>query len=195
MLWKHLEAGLNMIETYINCIGTVNLFTNGILLPSLCEAIITSCSKIKIFLSGYEYNVGSESIKNFTDKYPDLITFLPKDKFVLLPAKREVYETPCECFCPGPMLFGDKMFLFCGPPVFGAAFNLNIDIISRFELYTEVKQGWFDEYLERGLHLDNKNNYRPVVSMDLCSCCWGNSYNHLSEDRKVIHSLNGGNWC
>jgi hypothetical protein len=186
LLWRHFEEGFKMLNNSPS-IGGIHLTTNGIKLNRLNEECVNYCTSI--FISDYG-GKNSCKIADFAQKYPAKVYIYKPEIFRRLPKEGETAQIPCRCLCHGPMLFGDKIFLFCGPPVFGVAALANKDIFEAVALYTDICINWFDKYLERGIHHWDKNKL-PQVAIGLCKYCWSNANFNLES---YTHCANGGNW-
>ena len=179
LLWKYLNEGLRLFKASNN-IKKIHIYTNGLALNKL-EDKTWDCIDC-LFVSVYDKKQ-IKLIKSHYKKHLSKIEFLLQKKFTIrMKDKSEAAPIPCKCMCSGPMLLGDKVFLYCGPPVFDAA-----EIIS--------KNIWEIKYL----HTDVKNNYLisldPHLSgnMELCRYCFANN-NYLEKTKKVPHISTGGGW-
>lgn len=192
LLWKYFAEGVSLIKSYNELYGEFGIVTNGMLLPAMDDAIFKMIDYI--LLSDYGDNSKSEGIRRLIDKHPQKITRLDKENFTSLPSAMDEFPIPCKCYCAGPMLFGDNIFLHCGPPVFGAALLMGVDVRERYELYTPVAPGWFDKYINENAPVDGIYGGKPRdASLDLCRRCWANSHNfHMGKE--VVHSSEGGDW-
>ncbi|MDD2463082.1 MAG: hypothetical protein PHI97_03730 [Desulfobulbus sp.] len=177
LFWKFLNEGLQLLRNS-SCIGTVFVATNGLLLNLISEKSWGCIDEMRVSI--YDNTINNEMISGFASKYPDIIKIEKQSEFRKLPASGDFGEIPCKCICNGPMLFGDKILLYCGPPVFGttAYRNNREDCLS--SISTPVATGWYDKYQA------NKEG-----NLNFCYDCWANS--NLKLDR-VNHLATHGGW-
>jgi len=128
LLWEHLLPGLRLIRAS-DISDSVIVATNGIALPAR-GGLIRRFAKIRF---------GGEK-------------YVP---FMLLPDGAEG-TTPCRCRCGGPMLFGDRIYPYCGPPVFATGLE---------PVSVPVASGYMDGAPRSG------NDPREL---EACRTCWGN---------------------
>ena len=179
LLWKHLNEGIRFFKASAN-IKEIEITTNGLALTNLKDVTWDCIDRIMISV----YNKKQENlIKSNFEKNLYKIKVLPQKRFVsLLKDKSDAAPIPCKCICDGPMLIGNKIFLYCGPPVFDAAEIINKNIWELKHLYTDVKKDYLT-FLDPHL----KGN------MELCRYCFSNA-NYLAKGIKVKHSSTGGGW-
>jgi hypothetical protein len=78
------------------------------------------------------------------------------------------------------MLFGDHIFFYCGPPVFGAAEILKIDLYEQTDIYTKI-----------GINFLKRYDPQKTGNLELCRFCWANSN---FEKEKYSNDPMGGKW-
>jgi len=180
LLWKHFNEALPLLGRSPS-IGTIVVTTNGLGIKRIDEKAWEYIDSLNI--SFYDAQPNSLFDEQVIAKYGHKIKVEHMTTFYeRLKNKDETFSTPCDCMCTGPMLLGDDVFLYCGPPVFDAAELQGKDIWELKDL--RVKIG--PDYL-------SKINPTSKGNMDICSQCWANS-NYLDENRLVKQSITGGGW-
>ena len=176
LLWPHLKEGLEMVRQS-GVIGHVFMATNGAAANKVDASTWDLIDECRISL------YGDNKIKNHANYlkkvYPEKITVDEPENFAALPKAGESRPIPCDCRCRGPMFYGDKIFLYCGPPIFGAADAMGLDAEKDNDLWVPVQKNYMD------LAKPNK-----IGNLKYCSTCWGNSA-YLDM---VKVSTDGGNW-
>ena len=133
-------------------------------------------------ISLYQGNKKVEAIRETVARHERKLFIVPMDDFVDAPKKAAgPAPVPCPCLCAGPMLVGDKLYLYCGPPVFGAGKLLKRDPATDLSLWTRVGPN----YLDRA---------RPLTGrLEYCGWCWANGH-HQRRARRLGQQTAGGNW-
>ena len=179
LLWKHLGPGLAEIKNS-GAVCWTWLTSNGLLLHRLGaeELALIDCMDISL----YQGNKKLEAIREVVAGHEQKLFIVPMDDFVDTPKKLAgPAPVPCPCLCAGPMLVGDKLYLYCGPPVFGAGKLLKRDPATDLSLWTRVGPN----SLERA---------RPLTGrLDYCGWCWANGH-HQQRARRLGQQTAGGNW-
>lgn len=89
---------------------------------------------------------------------------MPRTRFRTKPKRRYNQAVPGDCFCSGPMFVKDKVFLYCGPPVFGAGKLSNVDVLKSKDLAVNLEINYLNNF-------DEKN----IGNLEFCSYCWANN--------------------
>ena len=173
-LWKYLNEGMKLLHDS-RIAKSIVLETNGQSLNRINNKTWKYLSKV--IISDYPSN---ESINLRQQRFKEKIDFINRDLFRVLPNKKHEDTIPCFCICPGPMFVKDKVFLYCGPPVFNAADIMRVGVSDQNELYAKVELNYMDK-------LDEKK----IGNLQLCEYCWANSniklpsYEH--KKKKIIN--------
>ncbi|MEO5348230.1 MAG: radical SAM protein [Magnetococcus sp. YQC-3] len=179
-LWKHFDEGMALLRQSKH-IGHITVQTNGMMFDRIKDSTF-DCIDL-FYVSLYDKNnkiVLKDSVAHHMHKIDAHYT----DTFRLRVQPDEVpMDIPCACQCFGPAIFGDHVFLYCGPVVFDAAAMLGKNVYDMKELYVELG----DDYLS-SVDLTKKGN------MELCRYCWGNNRRLDEEKKRVVQSVKGGNW-
>jgi uncharacterized Fe-S cluster-containing radical SAM superfamily enzyme len=124
LLWDHFEEGIKVLKNS-GVIGKIIVTTNGLLLDKIYDETMSSIDMLSVSVyPGYQnYALLNEK----KAKYKEKIEINLVSKFIAKPV-RKYSLMPGICSCPGPMFIKDKIFLYCGPPVFDAANLKGVDI-------------------------------------------------------------------
>jgi|GEM_PF-3167029 len=160
-LWKHLNEGLQMLGRS-KAVGWISSVTNGQLLDRITDETMESIDRL--FVSVYENYNRYELLEDMLRRYPSKMK-INDGKFFWEHAASptETAPIPARCSCSGPMLFDDKIFPYCGPPVFGAAKAKGVDVYDLPNMWVPI-----------GMNYMEKFNAKRVGSMDICRHCWAN---------------------
>ncbi|MBI3556006.1 MAG: radical SAM protein [Deltaproteobacteria bacterium] len=178
LLWRHLNEGLRRLRASA-AIGKIEIITNGTYLKRI-EETAWDCIDI-IDVNIYEDRTKIPLLER-------LQAFFGAEK--IRPRAAETFKRvrdenfqpatiPGKCRCSGPMLYGDKVFLFCGPPVFGAALRATKDLLADRSLWVEVGPNYLEGYDEK-----------IAGTLDLCRFCWANE--NMDEVLEPHTSIGGG---
>ena len=125
LLWQSLNEALTLFRQS-NAIERIELYTNGKELHRIEDRSWDCIDYMNI--SVYEPNqklVLKKSLRHHSHK----IEALQKNSFFpRIRSKNNVYAVPCQCESDGPMLLGDIVFPYCGPPLFDVAALLELDL-------------------------------------------------------------------
>lgn len=160
-LWKHLNEGLLRLKRS-RSIGWVTMVTNGLLLDRISEEAMGCLDRL--FISVYSNYNREDLLKGFCAKYGSRISLWDGTNFwehTASPSHTVPATGGCTCF--GPMLYDDRIFPYCGPPVFGAAKAKGVDPLTVPHLSVPLGRNYMDGY-----------NARLVGRMDICRYCWSN---------------------
>jgi hypothetical protein len=160
-LWKHLNEGLLMLRRS-KAIGWVTMVTNGLLLDRISDDAMACLDRL--FISVYSNYNRPDLLAEFRSKHGDRVSLWDGTFFWEHTGdpKKTVPATG-GCNCVGPMLYDDKVFPYCGPPVFGAARAKGVDVMGVPNLWVPVGPDYLARY-----------NERLVGRMDICRSCWAN---------------------
>lgn len=202
LLWKSLNEGLHLFKASNN-INRIEIVSNGKALNRIHVGTWHCVDRISVSLYDDEQKsmldmhtqehmkdiarfYGMNDSLNIQDRFQrDLNKIHVNDKRKFWPrhaGERDASIIPCICSCAGPMLLGNKVFLYCGPPVFSAAAIIDVDIWESDELYVGLKRDYLDAF-RQGLR----------GNMDLCRYCWAN-HNYQARSKVVSHVPSGGKW-
>ncbi|HVU24534.1 MAG TPA: radical SAM protein [Opitutus sp.] len=160
-LWRDLNAGLKRLKQS-RAIGWVSMVTNGLLLDRITEDAMACLDRL--FISVYSNYNRHELIKGFIAKHHEKVRLWDGTNFWEHTADpAQTVPATGGCNCSGPMLYDDKVFLYCGPPVFGAARAKGVDPLSLPKTWTPVGPNYLAGY-----------NEKLVGRMDICRYCWAN---------------------
>lgn len=160
-LWKHLNAGLPLLKRS-RAIGWISMVTNGLLLDRISEEAMGCLDRL--FISVYANYNRPELLEDFRRRHAGKVRLWDGTYFWDHTSGAQT-EAPLTggCNCAGPMLYDDKVFLYCGPPVFGAAKARGVDILQAPRLWVPLGMNYLASHQER-----------LVGRMDLCRSCWAN---------------------
>ena len=171
-LWKHLNEGIKILYES-DVIGDIYISTNGVSLDRIKEETFKYIDKIRI--SVYPDAKENDIIGYLQQRFPEKIELEVMNRFTSLPNREYPNSIPCRCSCPIPFFIEDKIF-YCGGSVFDAAKLKGVDIFGCHEVYTELKENYFDNI--------------SVGNFDLCKYCVLNS-NIGKQLKSYPHKLFG----
>ena len=178
-LWKHFDESMALIHKS-KVINHIKIVTNGKGMDRIADVTWNYMDAVELSLYDPEQTV---ELKSSLSNHKKKIDVKLKTAFWSRAKPEDVpIEIPCQCLCDGPMLLGDVVFLYCGPPVFDAAKLLGINIWDRKELYVKV-----------GNHYLASMNDSMKGNMDICRYCWGNSH-YLKKANLVKINTGDGGW-
>lgn len=178
LLWKHFDEGVRLIARS-GLVDRILITTNGLLLTRIAEKTWTCIDEVHVSL--YPAFDRHDELRACKDRYPDKVRIVPTDTFLIGPLGRhDEGSIPCVCACEGPMLVGDRVFLYCGPPVFGAGTLLGRDVMADGDLSVPVGPGYMDARVSG-----------RVGTMDYCKLCWANA---RPRRYTIPHTATGGGW-
>jgi hypothetical protein len=160
-LWRDMNEGLKMLKRS-KAIGWVTMVTNGLLLDRIRDDAMACLDRL--FVSVYANYNRAEFLQGFRAKWKEKVSLWDGTYFWEHSADpRQSVPATGGCNCGGPMLYDDKIFPYCGPPVFGAAKNKGVDAMSIPNLWVPLGPNYLARY-----------NPRLVGRMDICRTCWAN---------------------
>lgn len=160
-LWRHLNEGLKMIKKS-RAIGWVTMVTNGLLLDRISDEAMGCLDRL--FVSVYSNYNKHEVMRDFLKRHHERVMLWDGTNFWEHSADpARTAPATGGCTCVGPMLFDDRIFPYCGPPVFGAAKAKGVDIDTIPHLSVPLGPNYMSAY-----------NARLVGRMDICRYCWAN---------------------
>jgi hypothetical protein len=176
LLWKYLNEGLALLSKS-DVIGSIFISTNGLAIDRIKEDSWNYINKMRI--NAYGNLKQTDTLKYLIKKYSHIITYKEYKCFHEIAASlHQSASIPCECSCKGPMLLGNDVFLFCGPPVFGSAAIQGIDIYDYPEIYNRVCLNYLDRY-----------NESLIGNIEFCRHCQANK--NIKREKKK-HDFRGG---
>jgi hypothetical protein len=160
-LWRDMNEGLRMLKRS-KAIGWVTMVTNGLLLDRIQDDSMACLDRL--FVSVYANYNRAETLAAFRAKWGRKVSLWDGTYFWEHAADPKA-SAPATggCNCVGPMLYDDKIFPYCGPPVFGAAKNKGVDVMSIPNLWVPLGLNYMASY-----------NAKLVGRMDICRTCWAN---------------------
>lgn len=162
LLWDHFDQGINLLKK--SGIGEkIVVTTNGLLLDKIKDQTWEDIDLLDV--SVYPNYPKHDLLKEKKEKYKDKINITLYDAFRAKPTRGYRNKIPCRCVCYGPMFVKDKVFLYCGPPVFDAARLSNIDIFEYRDLYVEIKPDYLESFDET-----------KMGNIELCNYCGANDH-------------------
>ncbi len=179
LLWKHLGPGLVEIKRSGAACWTW-ITSNGLLLHRLAADDLALIDSMDISL--YQGNKKLDAIRSIAAQNEQKLFIVPMDDFVDVPKKiTGPAPVPCPCQCSGPMLVGDKVYLYCGPPVFGAGKLMKRAPETDLSLWSKVAPNYLDRARDR------------IGRLEYCRWCWANGHHH-QRARRLSQKTVGGNW-
>ena len=179
LLWRHFNDGVILMKQS-GIIETIFVATNGIRLDSIDDDTWDCIDEMRV--SVYSAFNRQEKLQKIVDKYPQKVRINMVETFRRLPLEGEEASIPCQCHCDGPMLIGNRVFSYCGPPVFGAAKLFGQDVFADPELSVIVGPNWLDSYASQ-----------KAGNLEYCKRCWANS-NFAPTLNTTSHQVDGGRW-
>jgi hypothetical protein len=160
-LWKELNAGLQRLKRS-KAIGWISMVTNGLLLDRISEDAMTCVDRL--FVSVYANYNRHAVMEQFLKRHSAKVRLWDGTNFWEHTANpAETAPATGGCTCAGPMLYNDRIFPYCGPPVFGAAKAKGVDVMSIPHMSVPLGLDYLASY-----------NARLLGRMDVCRYCWAN---------------------
>jgi organic radical activating enzyme len=160
LLWDHFDEGIELLKQ--SGIGEkIVVTTNGLLMNKIKDRTWENIDLVEVSI--YPKYPKHDMLNEKKEIYKDKIRVYPYAAFRAKPILKYHDKIPCNCLCYGPMFVKEKIFLYCGPPVFDAAKLDNADISKYSDLYVEVKPNY----------LENYDKTKPG-NMELCNYCFAN---------------------
>ncbi|MFC1841326.1 hypothetical protein ACFL1N_17295, partial [Thermodesulfobacteriota bacterium] len=153
-LWKNFNEGIKILHKS-NVIGKIIVTSNGKSLDRIHNETWNYIDYINV--SCYP-----DVELNFK-KYKSMINILEQGEFKRIPQRRYENTIPCQCACYGPMFLKDKIFFYCGPPVFDAANLMGVNINKDTDLFVPLELNYLDKF--------KKEN---IGNLKYCEYCWAN---------------------
>lgn len=177
LLWHHFNEGVQMLKAS-GVVGTVFVATNGLLLHKISEEAWACIDEMRVSVYGPfdRFDILDEA----KARYPDKVHVNKAEEFRILPPPGAEAPIPCACWCDGPMLLGDRLFLYCGPPVFAAAKDMGRDAMEDPELSVTVGPNYLDAV-----------DPTKFGNLEYCKRCWANGNFQLET---APQKTTGGNW-
>jgi hypothetical protein len=160
-LWKELNAGLRMLKRS-RAIGWISMVTNGLLLDRLAEDSMACIDRL--FISVYSNYNRQEMLQGFVKQHAKKVRLWDGTNFWEHTADpTKTAPATGGCTCSGPMLYDDRIFPYCGPPVFGAAKAKGVEVLKIPHMSVPLGPDYMAAY-----------NARLMGRMDICRYCWAN---------------------
>ncbi|MBF0181888.1 MAG: radical SAM protein, partial [Magnetococcales bacterium] len=179
LLWKHFNEAIPLLKAS-PAIESIIVNTTGKEMDRVADAVWGCIDRVE--LSIYDPEGEADLVRRLSAKYHNRLNVLPMNLFWERVRKTEVADTPCWCACAGPMLFGDRIYFYCGPPVFDAAALAGTDIDALDYLYAPIEA-----------HYLSRRDPSLVGNLALCRHCWANG-NRYAQARRVRQVTTGGGW-
>jgi hypothetical protein len=164
-LWKHLNEGLLRLKRS-RAIGWITMVTNGLLLDRISDDAMACLDRL--FISIYANYHCHETLERFRAKHGDRVRLWDGTYFwEHTGGTQQTAPATGGCNCVGPMLYDDRIFPYCGPPVFGAAKAKQVDVLALPEISVPLGPYYMTTF-----------NAKRVGRMDICRYCWANPNFH-----------------
>lgn len=160
LLWNHFDEGMKLLKKS-DIAGKIIVTTNGLLLDKIRDETWQHIDLLSV--SVYPDYPKRSLLQEKKDKYKDKIQINLTTLFRAKPIRGYHHKIPCYCICHGPMFVKDKIFLYCGPPVFDAAKLSSMDIFKCRELYVEIKPNYLESFDEE-----------KIGNIKFCNYCCAN---------------------
>ncbi|HVS51467.1 MAG TPA: radical SAM protein [Opitutaceae bacterium] len=164
-LWRDLNEGLLMLKRS-KAIGWVTMVTNGLLLDRITDEAMACLDRL--FISVYANYNRHDVLNAFLAKHGQRVSLWDGTYFWEHTGDpKKTAPATGGCSCVGPMLYDDRIYPYCGPPVFGAAKAKGVDIASVPHLSVPLGPDYMASF-----------NAKLVGRMDICRYCWSNPNFH-----------------
>ena len=176
-LWKYFDDAM-LLLSQSKSIGKIEITTNGMALDRIQDSTwdLIDVVDVSVYAEAQSLN-----LQDALSKHKDKLRLNKMDGFIRRVRAEEVpIRIPCGCLCSGPMVFGDFVFLSCGPPMFEAAAFTGKDVFSLKELCVDLSENYLDTF-----------DIRKIGNMELCQYCWANGGRVVE---KVKQNISGGGW-
>ncbi|MBF0296089.1 MAG: hypothetical protein HQL96_12940 [Magnetococcales bacterium] len=179
LLWKHFNEAIPLLKSS-PAIESIIVNTTGREMDRVADEVWQYIDRVE--MSIYDPAEEAQLVSRLTAKYHNRLNVLPMNLFWERVRKTEVADIPCWCACAGPMLFGDRVYFYCGPPVFDAAALVGSDIDQLDYLSAPLEE----HYLAR-------RDPSLAGNLALCRHCWANG-NRYAQAKRVKQVTTGGGW-
>lgn len=162
LLWKYLNEGISILRKS-KSIGNIVITTNGNKLSKLSSESWESLNTLEVSL--YPNFKNRNLLDLYRIKYPLKIEVNTID-FFQEPKHLYPLRIPCECVCSGPMLYGDRIYKYCGPNIYDSIRYSNLDIE---EVTMSIKENYLEEI-----------DFSNIGNLEHCKYCIANNNNIFS---------------
>jgi len=157
LLWKNLNSGIEQLYKS-KSFQQIIITTNGNRLNNIKGETWEYIDTLEV--SVYPNFKNRDTLDRLRLRYPLKIEVNSID-FFQKPKHDYPYPIPCICVCPGPTLYDNKIYLYCGPNVFDA---LKYSDIPEENISTEIALNYLKDY-------DSKS----VGNLEYCRYCLANN--------------------
>src|ERR1051325_9255359 len=146
-LWRDMNEGLKMLKRS-KAIGWVTMVTNGLLLDRITDDAMRCLDRL--FVSVYANYNRETVLTDFRAKWGEKVSLWDGTYFWEHSGNpKATAPATGGCNCVGPMLYDDKIFPYCGPPVFGAAKNKGVEVLSIPNLWVPLGLNYMASYRQQ----------------------------------------------
>ncbi len=169
-LWKHFNEGVRRLYKS-PAIGNIQLTTNGQSLDRVDNMTWQYFSRVVVSVYPSNKITTFDGLKSMSRRYGFRLMCYNQVTFRVPPKQAYPNSLPAQCNCHGPMVYGNRVYPYCGPTGFGAAVLkgepfLNSPKHSR-EMGFDYLAGIDKSVLYHGETL-------APIKMDLCRYCISN---------------------
>jgi hypothetical protein len=171
-LWKHFDAGVAALRQ-ADLADCLVLETNGKSLDRISRQSWRHLDRVSISLypeHGEPWLFGAPNFPyDRLREHQDKVRFEFDQTFRVLPRQGHEGCLPAQCDCPGPMLYDDEVFLYCGPPVFDALALMNEEASAFPTIHRPLGEDYLGERVA------------GPPELEVCRYCWANGRIQLPE--------------
>lgn len=163
LLWRHIKEGIALMRKS-KAVNDIVITTNGIALQNAID-VMDDITRIDV---SYYPSVAVKELKHSKVNYVIKTHFANKQ----FPAR-----IPCNCICPGPMIYGNMVFPVCGPCVFDAVKRIDKDK-DPLTLAVKLSENYF-------------NSEEMFGKIPECEYCWANLNSEvIAEEHRLLDKHN-----
>jgi hypothetical protein len=176
-LWKEFNEGVALLYRS-RAIGNLRLTTNGQSLDRVDEQTWRYLSRVTVSVYPSSRITEFEHLKSRSRLYGFYLTIKSQDVFRVHPDRCYRDSLPACCMCPGPMIYGRRVYLYCGPSAFGAAALKGEEYVNNPKYSREVGLDYLHGVDTPVLY---GGESLAIMTMDLCRYCWANQSISLEQ--------------
>jgi len=168
LLWKNFNEGIIAIKKS-QCVSKITITSNGESLDKVTDEAWECIDTMQI--SVYPFFKNEETLDKLRLRYPLKFDKMIYTYFNNFDVPQESATIPCDCICPGPILYNDKIFPYCSTEVFGVAERTGLSLEG---LYVPIEDNYFKDY-----------DSSIIGNLEHCRFCTGNN-NWLCNSVKLL---------
>jgi hypothetical protein len=171
-LWKHFNDGIKLLDES-GLIGRIIVISNGQSIGRVDSSTWKHIARLGV--STYPSNDHTEILRKLEEARQAgcEIDHRPRAGFRVMPEKGVPGSLPARCMAPGPMIYADRVYYYCGPTGVAAA-RLKGEAFLDNEAYGAKLGPGYLEGINTRLRYGVGSDTYSTANLDLCRYCWAN---------------------